>query len=537
MFLGVFYFYPLASIFGVSFAPDGNFDLNQLKRLVQSNVYLRIFWFTSWQALLSTVATLILALPGAYVFARYQFKGKALINALTTVPFVLPTVVTAAAFQALLGSGGLINRGLEAFGIGGYPVIRLDQTITFFILAHIFYNYTVILRIVGGFWSNLPRNLGESAQMLGANPRKTFFYVTLPLLRPAILAATLLVFIFCFTSFGLILILGGPRLATIEVEIYRQAVHLFNLPMAAALSLIQIVFTFCLMAFYTLLERRTSVSMIPETLPHVGNRPQTRLTKALTFSSVLFAVILLTAPLSALFISALLTESGPGLTYFRALFTHDTQSFLYVSPVYALRNSLAFAIGAAIIALSLGGLATAFLARPNTRKRSWVDPLLMLPLSTSAVTLGFGFIIALDEPPLNLRTSLVLPAIAHALVAFPFVIRSLLPAWRSIPQNLRDAAVVLGADAWKVWRHVDWPVLSRAFAVAGVFAFAISMGEFGASMFVARPQTPTLPIAIYRFLGQPGALNYGQAMAMSVILIITTLVGFLVIEKIKPLKA
>jgi len=534
VFLGIFYFYPLISIFGLSFAPEGSFDPGKLRQLIRTDYYARVLWFTTWQAALSTLLTLALALPGAWFFARYEFKGKALLQSLTTVPFVLPTVVTAAAFRALLGNGGLVNRLLAALDIGSGPVIRLEQTVTFFLLAHIFYNYTVILRIVGGFWSRLPRNLGEAAQMLGASRTQVFFRITLPLLGPAILAASLLVFIFCFTSFGVILILGGPRLATVEVEIYRQAVHIFNLPLAAALSLTQIVFTFCLMSLYTWLEGRTAVSIMPEPIRGTRRQARTRVEKTVAAASILFLVLLLGAPLAALFASSLITENGLALTYYLALLENSIQSILYVPPLTALMNSLGFALGATLIALALGGLAAAFLSRPKHKKRAWLDPFFMLPLSTSAVTLGFGFIIALDEPPLNLRTSIVLPALAHALVAFPFVIRSLLPAWRSIPQSLREAAAVLGAAPLTVWKHVDWPILSRALMVAAVFAFAISMGEFGATVFVARPQTPTLPLAIYRFLGQPGTMNYGQAMAMSCILVVTTAVGFIILEKIKP---
>jgi len=534
VFLGIFYFYPLISIFGLSFAPEGSFDPGKLRQLIRTDYYARVLWFTTWQAALSTLLTLALALPGAWFFARYEFKGKALLQSLTTVPFVLPTVVTAAAFRALLGNGGLVNRLLAALDIGSGPVIRLEQTVTFFLLAHIFYNYTVILRIVGGFWSRLPRNLGEAAQMLGASRTQVFFRITLPLLGPAILAASLLVFIFCFTSFGVILILGGPRLATVEVEIYRQAVHIFNLPLAAALSLTQIVFTFCLMSLYTWLEGRTAVSIMPEPIRGTRRQARTRVEKMVAVASILFLVLLLGTPLAALFASSLITENGLALTYYLALLENSIQSILYVPPLTALMNSLGFALGATLIALALGGLAAAFLSRPKHKKRAWLDPFFMLPLSTSAVTLGFGFIIALDEPPLNLRTSIVLPALAHALVAFPFVIRSLLPAWRSIPQSLREAAAVLGAAPLMVWKHVDWPILSRALMVAAVFAFAISMGEFGATVFVARPQTPTLPLAIYRFLGQPGAMNYGQAMAMSCILVVTTAVGFIILEKIKP---
>ena len=183
--------------------------------------------------------------------------------------------------------------------------------------------------------------------------------------------------------------------------------------------------------------------------------------------------------------------------------------------------------------MALGLPAAVFLAGPANRVRSVLHPLFMLPLSTSAVTLGFGFIIALDKPPLNLRTSPILVPLAHALVAFPFVVRSLLPALRSIPPKLREAAAVLGAGPWKVWQTVDLPILGRALVVGAVFAFTISLGEFGATVFVARPQTPTMPLAIYRFLGQPGAVNYGQAMAMSSILMLVSAAGFMLMEKFR----
>lgn len=534
LFLGVFYFYPLISIFGLSFAPEGVWETGKLSRLVSNSYYLRVLWFTTWQAGLSTLLTLIIALPGAYVFAHYEFRGKALIQSLITVPFVLPTVVTAAAFRALLGPGGLMNTGLMAAFDLSRPPIQIDHTVWFFLLAHIFYNYTVIVRLVGGFWARLPRDTNEAARMLGASRRQVFLKVTLPLLRPAILAASLLIFVFCFTSFGVVLLLGGPRLATVEVEIYRQAVHLFNLPMAAALSLVQIIFIFGLMWVYTWFERRGSISLIP-TMTRIKPQkfPRTRFDNLIIGGNTLFLMLLLGAPLMALLLSSLLTGSGVGLTYYLELFKDNAQSILYVSPIKAMVNSLGFALAATGIALILGGCSAAFLAGRKTRLTGLLDPIFMLPLSTSAVTLGFGFIIALDEPPLNLRTSLLLPAIAHAMVAFPFVIRSLLPAWRGIPQSLREAAAILGASPIKVWQAVDWPILNRALAVGAMFAFAISMGEFGATVFVARPQTPTIPLAIYRYLTHPGAMNYGQAMAMSSILMVTTAIGFVLMEKIR----
>jgi len=533
LFLGVFYFYPLISIFFLSFMPEGVFDATKLYKLVSTSYYAGVLWFTIWQAALSTLLTVIVALPGAYVFARYDFKGKALLQNLTTIPFVLPTVVTAAAFHALLGPRGLVNMILMRLFQLESPVIQLDQTVWFFLLAHVFYNYTVILRIVGGFWSRLPKNLTESARMLGASDIKVFVTVTLPLLKPAILAASLLVFVFCFTSFGVVLILGGPRYATVEVEIYRQALHLFNLPMASALALIQIVFTLGLIAVYTRLEKKVAVSLTLPGAQNLGQKIQTPKERFLVLANLLGMVALLGAPLMALFLQSVLTEEGPSLVYYISLLENKSASILYVAPFVAIANSLGYALGATLIALILGWFSAAFLVGSREKWALVLDPVFMLPLSTSAITLGFGFVIALDEPPLNLRSSLFLPAIAHAMVAFPFVIRSLLPAWRSIPQNLRDAAALLGASPLRVWASIDWPILRRALLVGAVFAFAISMGEFGATVFVVRPQTPTMPLAIFRYLSHPGSLNYGQAMAMSCLLMLTTAVGFLLLQKIR----
>lgn len=532
-FLAIFYFYPLAEIFGTSFAPDGVWDPGGLRKLVATGYYVKTLWFTTWQAALSTLLTLLIALPGAYVFAHYRFPGKNLIRSLTTVPFVLPTVVVAAAFRALLGKSGVVNLGLiHLFGFEKTP-IPIDRTVWFFLLAHVFFNYTVVLRIVGGFWSHLSPRLTEAARMLGASSGQAFRKVTLPLLAPAIAASALLVFIFCFTSFGIILILGGPRLATIEVEIYRQAVNLFNLPMAAALSLFQILFTFGLMWFYTWIQRRTALSLDPEAPARTEKPIRTAGDRVVVGLNLGMMAALLGAPLAALAWRSISTGSGISLTYFKALFDNTGQSIFFVSPIVSVANSLGFALATTGMALILGLMATTYLSAGRSRFKSLLDPIFMLPLSTSAVTLGFGFIIALDEPPLNLRTSILLPPLAHTLVAFPFVVRSLLPALTSIPKSLREAAAMMGASPFRTWRTVDLPIVSRALMVGAVFAFSVSMGEFGATVFVARPSTPTMPLVIYRCLGQPGAMNYGQAMAMSTLLMLVTAAGFMILEKFR----
>ena len=533
LFLGLFYFYPLLKIFYVSFFPDGSWTNSSLTRFFTTPAYLRILWFTCWQAALSTLLTLMVALPGAYIYARYSFPGKALVRVLTTVPFVLPTVVTAAAFRALLGDGGLVNTVLiNLFQLQSQP-IHIDQTISFFILAHVFYNYALVMRIVGGYWAGLAPELQQAAGMLGASPRQIFSKITLPLLMPAIGSAALLIFIFCFTSFAVVLILGGPRYATLEVEIYRQSIHLFNLPMAATLSLIQILINFGLMWLHARLSQGADLSWFGGSGSRQLRVVRTGMEKIVIGANLGFMGILLLAPLLALILRSLLGNNGWTLAYYTALFTNQTDSLFFVPPFAAILNSIAFALATMLLALLLGLSAAAFLALPDKKGTALWDAIIMLPLATSAVTLGFGYIITLNKPPLNLRDSFLLVILAHTLIAFPFVIRTLLPSLRRIPATLREAASLLGASPLQVRLTIDLPLLAKALLAAAVFGFAISMGEFGASTFVTRPQTPTLPVAIFRYLSRPGELNYGQAMAMSVILMLVTGLAFIILEKLQ----
>jgi len=537
-YLLLFYFYPLVSIMALSLVPKGRIDLTALSQMVRTSYYLETLWFTTWQAALSTLLTLLVGLPGAFVFARYVFAGKSLLRAFFTVPFVLPTVVVAAAFTALLGPQGRLNLALMALLGLARPPLDLQGSLVAILLAHVFYNAVLVVRMVGASWSNLDPALTEAARTLGAGRLRAFCEVTLPLLAPSLGAAALLTFVFCFTSFGVVLVLGGGRYATLEVEIYYRTVYLFDLPLAAGLALVQILLTFGLMSAYTRLQTRLTVPRPLKPRRVTQRKPHTAGEWALLASSLVPLLFLLLVPLAALAERSLTVGGEVGLAHYRALFANPRGSVFYVPPIAAVRNSLLFALGTVALSLALGLMvAVAVAGRGDKRAESrpylarLMDPLFMLPLGTSAVTLGLGYIVALDEPPLNLRTSPALLVLAHTIVALPFVVRSVLPALRSIHPRLREAAAVLQASPWRVWREVDLPIVARAVAVGAVFAFTISMGEFGATALLARPQLPTMPVAIYRLLGQPGSTNYGQALAMSVLLMIVCAAGFLAVER------
>jgi thiamine transport system permease protein len=529
LFLFLFFFYPLGNIFRLSLTQAA------LVELFRRATYVKVIWFTIWQAALSTGLTLLVGLPAAYLFARYDFRGKALLRSLTTIPFVMPTVVVAAAFRALLGANGPINRALQAlssvFSLQSPISLRLEQTLTIILIAHVFYNVTVVIRLVGGFWANLDPKLVDAARVLGASPRRAFVEVTLPLLRPSLISAALLIYLFTFTSFGVILILGGPSFSTIETEIYRQYVTFLKPDVAAALSLLQILFTFALLSIYSRWQQRTAVSL--DFRPQQANlrRPVGWWEKLLVNSLVVGLSVFLLGPLLALVWRSLIDSSGQlTLAYYEALPELKRGSIVFVPPLTAVRNSIGYALLTVLTAGLFGVLTASLLARPF-RGRNWLDPLFMLPLGASAVTLGFGYVVTFDQ----LRTSPLLVLIAHTLVAFPFVVRSLLPVMQGIKPSLREAAAVFGASPLRVWREVDLPIVGRALLVAAVFAFTISMGEFGATSFIVRPNSGylTMPIAIQRYLGQAGALNFGQALAMSSILMLVCAVGFIAIERFR----
>lgn len=510
----------MATILAIGLAPTGGLDAGALLALLGRPFVAEVAWFTLWQAALSTALTVLIALPGAYVFARYDFPGRRLVGALAIVPFVLPTIVVGAAFLALLGPRSPIG-------------IRLEHTIWAILLAHVFFNYAVVLRVVGGVWARLDPRLEDQARMLGATRWQAFRRVSLPLLRPAILSAASIVFLFTFTSFGVILIVGGPRFATLEVEIYRQAAQLLDLRVAVTLALVQLTALAVILLAYARLQERQAVGQRLLDRRSTARRPVGRGARAFVIANLALMAMLLGTPVAVLVERSLSTADGYGLANYLALFGDSARNALFVPPIEAVVNSLAFAAAATAISLPLGVLAAAVIAYRRGLLSSALDVLLMLPLGTSAVIIGFGFLVALGRLPIDLRVSPALIPIAHALVALPFVVRATVPLMRSVDHRQREAAAVLGASPGRTWRLIDLPIIGRAALVGAGFAFAISLGEFGATLFIVRPDTPTMPIAIFRLLGQPGPLAAGQAMAMATLLMFVTAAAVLAFDRLR----
>jgi thiamine transport system permease protein len=496
VFLGIFFFYPVLTILVSSL----NQGWDGFAGIVKSPRARGALWFTAWQATASTVLTLILALPGAALIARTSGRTGAWFKALVTVPFVLPTVVVGGAFKELF-------EGMNStFGLP-----NLNHTAIAVVIAHSFFNFAVVARTVGVFWSGLDHQLEEQARTLGSNSAHVFWRVTWPRLKPAILAAGVITFLFSFTSFGVVLVLGGLRQATIETEIYRHAVIRGDMTSSATLALIQIVAVLALVLVNSTLERRTSVTtrMVRSPIAPLSAGTKTGIT--------CFTLVFLGTPLFVMIERSLSVGGGYGLQNYRALFDKVPQ--LPTTAISALGNSITYAAIATVVAVTIGIICAMAIVTRRKLVSRFFDVGAMLPLGVSAVTVGFGILIALDETPFDWRTRWWIVPIAHALVAVPFVVRSVVPMMRRIHPSLREAAALLGASPSRIRRQIDLPLIARGIAIAAGFAFAISLGEFGATSFLPRrADTLTAPQAVFRLLGTPGDLLRGQAMALSVVL-------------------
>ncbi len=494
LFIGYFFLYPVSRILSLGLSEFSVGSTGLEARL------LRVGWFTLWQAVASTALTLVFAAPLTWAISRYEFRGRRLASALVTVPFVLPTVVVGSAFVAL-----------------GWR-----DSIWAILAAHMFFNAAVVVRTVGTLWSRLDPDLLAAARVLGASSSEAFRRVTLPLLKPALAAASSIVFLFTFTSFGVVLIIGGFRYATLEVEIYRQAVSLFDLPLAAALAVVQLVGVTFALYLYTRYQDRHARSW---TLRADARRLRAsgRTKVALGFA-VWGTLAALAIPLGGLITRSLGTRGA-----YRTLFENNR---VVGVPIESAIHSMTFALIAVVVAALVGVMSAAVIASRSGPFSRWFDLTLMLPLGTSAVTIGFGFIIALDWP-IDLRASYILVPLAHALIAVPFVVRAMVPTLKAIPSGLRESAAVLGTSPAKMWWRIDLPIAAKAVLVGAGFAFAVSLGEFGATSFVARPATATMPVMIFRLLSRPGATSLGMAMALSVVLAAITTAVVMWIDRLQ----
>ena len=457
------------------------------------------------QAVASTLLALLIGLPMCAVVSRIQFRGRAMVEALVTVPFVLPTVVVALALRSLLGPNAPLGLGLV-------------------IIAHVYVNLAVVIRLVGASWLQIDPALTQAAKTLGANSWTAFRTVTLPALRGSISSSAAVVFAFSFTSLGIALLLGGGQVRTLEMLVLRQSSVLLDFRAAAVSATVQLLVVTAVLLLGTRATRRVRTGA-PRRLP----LPRRAIGRLGVRAVALVTSLLMLAPVGALFWASIRADGHFTAAWWLGLGSIDAGTTRIGTPIDAMRTSVTFAALTAVIAMVIGGAAA--LGSLGSSLGRGVAVLALAPLGISAATLGLGLSLAFGRPPIDLREVGVLVPMAHALVAIPLVVAIAQPALRSLDDRRRSVAATLGATPLRAFVTAYGPTVRVvAFAAAGL-AGAVSLGEFGAASFLARAGDPTMPLVIARLLGRPGAAALGTAAAMGVLLVLATWILVLGVDR------
>ena len=501
LFVGIFFYWPLSSILSRGFTQEWLHDLVDPKTL-------DVLWFTIWQAVVSTVVCLVLGIPGAYVLYRKRFRGQRVLRALITVPFMLPTIVVATAFSSFHKWNTT-----SAFSI---------------IIAHVFINYSLAVRTLGSQWSNLDASTDEAAELAGAGRLRIFFSITLPQLRGSFISATSTIFLYCATSYGIILMVGGGLINSLETDIANSAIGLLDLPRTSALALLQ---TLLSVAAFTVSLRWGGREF---DIDSGGDEAKRKPLDGRDFwVSVLTATVilgLLLVPILSIFWRAFDSSKGP-FFYFTQFGTTGFRDLLNVSIAGAAFNSFRNMLISACIALVIGIVIARLMARiEGTKLTRLFDLALLMPLGISTVVLGLGYLIAFSSPVFPLRDSWIAVPIIQSVMAVPLVMRIVRPAIAGIGKSQLESAATEGASGWQIWRLIEMPLIRKSVVTAAAFACLISIGEFGAASLLAFGDQATLPTVLYSLISRPGGDNYGMAMAVSALLMLFTFVVVLVVS-------
>jgi thiamine transport system permease protein len=525
-----FYFGDLARLF------SGESPGDVLRDFLSDDRQLGIVGFTAYQAALSTVASVVLGVPAAYLLARYEFWGRRTIRSLTILPFVLPSIMVAVGFVSTFGESGPVNQALDSLGL---PTLDILFTLEAIVIAHAFYNAPLVARMTTAAWESVDASAVETARSLGAGRFRAFRDIVAPQLYPAVLMSATLTFVFTFGTFPIVLALGGFEFATVEVFVFRL-VQDFEYAEAAALAILELGISLSILYAYLRYEARQSIeSQAVEPLPRKSIRPPSLSLRHLfpRFGLVIYVVIALVVfvlPLVSMVVASFTNAGGFTLAHYQFLLERQAQGAAFqVQPWPAIRNSLAFGLASLVVALPVG-VVVAVLTTREYRGRKLVDVIAMAPLAVSGIIVGLGLlrglVFGVEIGGTRIRVGGALAIIgAHAVAGYPFVVRTVAPGLEQIDQQLVESARALGASRTRALLDIELPLVWPGVVAGAAFAFAISIGEFSSTVLLATGTDQfTMPVAIERFIGR----RLGPATAMGVVLLVVTSCSFVVIDRL-----
>lgn len=523
-FLFLFVLLPLLMVLYSGLTTDGKLSFEAFYQVFSSKYYREVMLFTFVQAFASVLITLALGLPGAFILSNYEFRWKGQIMALSTIPFVLPSVLVVLGFVIFFGNSGVLNDLLRDITGGGGVPIRILYSWKAIILAHAFYNIPLVFRYVSSIWGHIDEGLLEAARNMGASRLRVFKDIELPFLSQAILSSSLLIFIYCFTSFAIVLALGGPRYATMEVTIYTVTNFYGSFEVAAALSLLQIVFLLGIVFAYMKVDVKRIEGRLRQ-LRSLSSMSSTH--KALTAVYSLVVSVLLLGPMASI-VHASVKAGGLSdytLDWFREVLDVGGRSFIGATPLESIANSLIIATLAMMISV-IFGIVLSYGHSSVSGLRKLLGAMVMIPLCVSTITLALGYLIVGNAFSIDILLMAIV--LIHAVISFPFSFRAVSNSVSKVDRALVEAAQNMGASRMRAFLSIELPLIKGGIMAAAVFSFAISLGELAAAYMLYGGRYTTIPIYIYRYIG---GYRFGPAAALGVILMAVSAISFLLIER------
>lgn len=518
-FIVILFYIPLISVL------FKGLNYSNIYELLSKSYYRKITLFTIYQAVLSSLLSVIIAIPGAYIITRYNFWGKKTFLSLSSLPFILPSILTVLGFVLLFGNRGILNTLIVKIFNLETPPIKILYSMYAVLLAHIFYNFPLAIRIISARWRKIPYELTEASYSLGKSKIETFFKVNFPFLLSSIITSFTLIFLYCFMSFGIILVLGGgPALTTIEVEVYRFARVSLDLSKAASLSIIENFITVSVLLFYLKSEGK-----------NISFNAGTLYTKNLSFKSgSLFTIyliplsIMIIAPIISIIVNSFIRKTGftggttLSLHWYKSIFGGLTNNFNSTA-IKAIKNSIILGILTVIITIPLS-LSVTYNINKKMKFKKIYSLLFFIPMGISSIIVGLSYM------EINFDKSYLLISLAHTFISLPLAIRSINNIYKTIDYTLIEASNSLGYSRIKTFFKIDLPLLKSGIITATVFTFAISIGEMNASIMLAPPGFVTIPLAIYQLIG---SYNFYGACALGTLLLILCLLSFRLIDSME----
>ncbi|HUT82358.1 MAG TPA: iron ABC transporter permease [Candidatus Bathyarchaeia archaeon] len=518
----LFLFFPVISVLISGFKGEEGFTFSYLRNVLTDGYYYKIFAFTLSQALLSTIVSLAIGIPVGYFFGKYDFKGKKVLLTFFTVPFVLPTVLVGMGFISLFGGKGLF----------GLPILSI-------ILAHSFYNIPLVVHYFSAYYQNFDKNLVSAAKTLGSKKFHLLFRLYLPLFLTPILSSAILTFLFCFMSYGIVLILGAENLTfgarTIETQIFAE--YFESEPnIASILALLQILVTIAVVVGYLVFMRKKSKkekTITTEVFPQEKiKKPFFKKPANIVLSvALLLGLALEIAPLISIIINSFWDPyTSQFVNNFKGLFSEDISSSARIGIGSAIGNTLKFAFGSALFASILAIITVSVIGERRYKKSSIsLEMLTYLPLTISSATLSLGITQTFITSNFFASNPWIFIIISQGLLGYPFITRALLNGLNTIDPEIVDSAKILGAKFGYKLRKIYFPLLFKSFIAGFAFALGLSISEFTVVNFFAtlNDSVATLTVVLYRLRN---VRLFGAASAIGVILMLISYASFFILE-------